>query len=92
MTELILIRHGETAWNRERRMQGQTNTPLSDIGRAQAVAVGQRLASHAFAALYSSDLQRAWDTAAAIAQASGREIVSEPRLRERNSKRACSVG
>jgi probable phosphoglycerate mutase len=82
-TELILIRHGETAWNRERRMQGQTNTPLSDMGRAQAAAVGQRLASYAFAALYSSDLQRAWDTAAAIAQASGREIVSEPRLRER---------
>ncbi len=83
VTELILIRHGETEWNRERRMQGQTNTPLSDLGRAQAAAVGQRLASHPFAALYSSDLQRAWDTAAAIAQASGRKIISEPRLRER---------
>ncbi|HTE14339.1 MAG TPA: histidine phosphatase family protein [Burkholderiales bacterium] len=83
MTELILIRHGETAWNRERRMQGQTNTPLSDTGRAQAEAVGRRLARHPFSALYSSDLQRAWDTAAAIARASGRDIVSEPRLRER---------
>ncbi len=82
-TELILIRHGETAWNRERRMQGQTDTPLSDIGRAQAEAVGQRLAGHAFVALYSSDLARAWDTAAAIARASGREIVREPALRER---------
>ena len=82
-TELILMRHGETAWNRERRMQGQTNTPLSDTGRAQAAAVGQRLAQHPFAVLYSSDLQRAWDTAVAIAQASGRAIVSEPRLRER---------
>jgi len=82
-TELILIRHGETAWNRERRMQGQTNTPLSPTGRAQAEAVGLRLARHPFAALYSSDLQRAWDTAAAIAQASGREVRSEPRLRER---------
>ena len=82
-TELILIRHGETAWNRERRMQGQTDTPLSDVGRAQAEAVGQRLAAHPFAALYSSDLSRAWDTAAAIARASGREIRREPALRER---------
>ena len=83
MTELILIRHGETAWNRERRMQGQTDTPLSDIGRAQAQAVGQRLARHPFVALYSSDLTRAWDTAAAIARASGREVRREPALRER---------
>ncbi|MEQ1776187.1 MAG: histidine phosphatase family protein [Burkholderiales bacterium] len=82
-TELILIRHGETAWNRERRMQGQTDTPLSDVGRAQAEAVGRRLAQHPFTALYSSDLSRAWDTAAAIARASGREIVREPALRER---------
>ena len=83
MTELILIRHGETAWNRERRMQGQTDTPLSDIGRAQAQAVGERLARYPFAALYSSDLSRAWDTAAAIARASGHEIRREPALRER---------
>jgi probable phosphoglycerate mutase len=84
-TELILIRHGETAWNRERRMQGQTDTPLSEIGRAQAAAVGLRLARHPFAALYSSDLSRAWDTAAAIARAheNGREIRREPALRER---------
>jgi 2,3-bisphosphoglycerate-dependent phosphoglycerate mutase len=82
MTELILIRHGETAWNRERRMQGQTDTPLSALGRAQAGAVGQRLARQPFAAIYSSDLARAWDTAAAIAEASGHKIVSEPRLRE----------
>ena len=81
-TELILIRHGETAWNRERRMQGQTDTPLSDLGRAQAQAVARRLAQHEFAAIYSSDLTRAWDTAAAIAAASGRDIVREPRLRE----------
>ena len=82
-TELILIRHGETAWNRERRMQGQTNTPLSDVGRAQAEAAGRRLALHPFAALYSSDLSRAWDTATAISRASGRDIRREPALRER---------
>lgn len=82
-TELILIRHGETLWNRERRMQGQTNTPLSDIGRAQAQALGQRMANHRFTALYSSDLARAWDTAAEVAKVSGHKIISEPRLRER---------
>ena len=84
-TELILIRHGETEWNRERRMQGQTDTPLSDRGRAQAEAVGLRLAQQSFAALYSSDLSRAWDTAAAIARANvhGIEIRRVPALRER---------
>lgn len=82
MTELILIRHGETEWNRERRMQGQIDTPLSDLGRAQAEAVGQRLARHPFHRIYSSDLTRAWDTAAAISRASGHDVVPEPRLRE----------
>ena len=82
-SEIILVRHGETAWNRERRMQGQTNTPLSDIGRAQAKAVGQRLARERFAALYSSDLERAWDTAAAIAEVTGHKIIEDKRLRER---------
>ncbi len=83
MTELILIRHGETAWNRERRMQGQTDTPLSAVGRAQAAAVGVRLAQHPIDALYSSDLSRAYDTAAALSRASGREIRRNPALRER---------
>ena len=83
MTEIILIRHGETAWNRERRMQGQTDTPLSDIGRAQAEALGQRMATRKFSALYSSDLSRAYETAAAVARVSGREIRRDPALRER---------
>lgn len=82
-TTLIVIRHGETAWNRERRMQGTTDTPLSDVGRAQARALGRRLASRGFAALYSSDLSRARDTARAIAEHTGREVVADPRLQER---------
>ena len=45
MTDLILVRHGETAWNRERRMQGHTDTPLSELGRAQAAALGLRMKS-----------------------------------------------
>jgi len=82
-TTLIVIRHGETAWNRERRMQGTTDTPLSDVGREQARALGRRLTGHAFAALYTSDLSRAWDTARAIAELTGREAVTDPRLQER---------
>ena len=82
-TRLTLIRHGETLWNRERRMQGQTDTALSDTGRAQAGALGERFAGIALAALYSSDLTRAWDTARAIAQRTGHDIIAEPQLRER---------
>ena len=82
-TTLIVIRHGETAWNREKRMQGTTDTPLSDVGRAQAQALGRRLAGHDFGALYSSDLSRARDTARAIAEHTGRRTVEDPRLQER---------
>jgi 2,3-bisphosphoglycerate-dependent phosphoglycerate mutase len=82
-TTLIVVRHGETAWNREKRMQGTTNTPLSEVGRAQAQALGRRLARHRFAALYSSDLSRARDTALAIAEHTNHEIVADPRLQER---------
>ena len=83
MTELILIRHGETTWNRERRMQGQLDTALSDLGLAQAEATGARLARHSFTTLYSSDLKRAYDTAGAISRASGKPIIAEQSLRER---------
>jgi probable phosphoglycerate mutase len=82
-TALIVIRHGETPWNREKRMQGTTDTPLSDIGRAQARALGRRLAGRGFAALYTSDLARARDTARAIAEHAGRGFVTDPRLQER---------
>ena len=64
-------------------MQGQTDTPLSDTGRAQALAVGTRLAAREFAALYSSDLSRALDTARAVSQASGKPVATDRRLRER---------
>ena len=82
-TRLIVIRHGETEWNRERRMQGTTDTRLSDLGRTQAQALGRRLAEREFAALYSSDLSRAVDTARAIAEWTGRALVTDPRLQER---------
>lgn len=82
-TRLIVIRHGETEWNREKRMQGTTDTQLSDVGRVQARALGRRLAGGGFDAIYSSDLSRARDTALAIAEATGHSLVVEPRLQER---------
>jgi 2,3-bisphosphoglycerate-dependent phosphoglycerate mutase len=82
-TKLIVVRHGETPWNREKRMQGMTDTPLSDVGQAQARALGRRLAGHEFAALYASDLARARDTASIIAEHTGRKLVMDSRLRER---------
>ena len=82
-TKLIVIRHAETIWNRDKRMQGTTDTVLSDVGRAQAQALGRRLAGRDFSALYSSDLSRARDTAHAIAEHAGRELITDPRLQER---------
>jgi probable phosphoglycerate mutase len=82
-TTLIVVRHGETVWNRERRMQGTTDTPLSDVGRSQAQAVARRLAGEDFSALYASDLARARETASVIAEHTGRKLVTDARLSER---------
>ena len=82
-TILIVVRHGETTWNREKRMQGTTDTQLSDIGRSQAQALGRRLAARPISALYSSNLSRARDTAQAIAEHTGVTLVADPRLQER---------
>ena len=82
-TELVVIRHGETVWNSERRMQGQTNSVLSARGRAQALALGQRMRSERFDFLYSSDLSRAHETAQAIGAVTGHEVRLDRRLRER---------
>ena len=79
---LILIRHGETEWNVSGRYQGQTDIPLSDRGRAQAEALGRRFASIPVDAVYSSPLQRAYDTAAAIARVKGLPIQKADGLKE----------
>lgn len=82
-TRLVVIRHGETAWNRVTRIQGHTDIPLSPLGRAQAGRLAQALADEPFAAIYASDLSRAWQTAEALAAVHGLPIREEPGLRER---------
>lgn len=77
-----LARHGETEWNRTRRIQGQADTPLNQSGRAQAGLLGQRLADASFSAIYSSDLSRAMETARLAAGEGGPEIVPVRELRE----------
>ena len=82
MLHLMLVRHGETDWNVQRRYQGQTDVPLSGFGMRQAELVAERLTGDKINAVYASDLSRAWETAQFIAGASGLEVSPEPRLRE----------
>jgi alpha-ribazole phosphatase len=82
MLRLILIRHGLTEWNVQRRYQGQTDVPLSELGKRQAQLVAERLVDQKFDAIYASDLGRAWETAQPVAKLLGVQVVSEPRLRE----------
>lgn len=84
VTRLLAIRHGETTWNLETRIQGHTDIPLNDKGRWQAERLGRVLREEGLAAIYSSDLQRASDTARAIARASGAPLVLDESLRERH--------
>ncbi len=79
---LLLLRHGETAWNRERRYQGWTDTPLSAEGLLQAEAAARELKEHTFAAVYASPLQRARDTAAAIAAPHDLPVETDPAFKE----------
>jgi 2,3-bisphosphoglycerate-dependent phosphoglycerate mutase len=82
-TEFIVIRHGETAWNAQSRIQGHLDSPLNEEGLAQALLTGERLAHETFTTLYCSDLGRALQTAQPIVDRSGHEVIREPRLRER---------
>lgn len=84
MTELIFIRHGETAWNAEGRIQGHLDVPLNETGQAQARALGERFRLEAVHAIHASDLVRAMQTAQPLAQVRGLAIAPEPGLRERH--------
>ena len=82
-TRLIAVRHGETAWNLDTRIQGHIDIGLNATGLWQAQRAGQALADEDIGAIYASDLSRAWQTAEAIAKPHGLSVQSEPRLRER---------
>ena len=82
-TRIIAIRHGETAWNADTRIQGQIDIPLSDVGRRQAALLGQALADEPVTAIYASDLLRAWETAEFLGRAVDIALTPETALRER---------
>lgn len=84
MTRLIVWRHGNTDWNATDRVQGQTDTPLNDLGREQAATAAPLLAALHPDAIFASDLSRAADTAAALAALTGLPVRTDPRLRERS--------
>lgn len=85
MHRLIIVRHGETLWNTRGRYQGQWDSPLTPLGRAQAEALARRLAPEPIAAVISSDLPRAERTALMLwPEAKGCPRHSDPRLRERH--------
>ena len=83
-TRLCVVRHGETAWNAEHRVQGQLDVPLNEVGQAQAQAAAKALAREKFDAIYSSDLSRARQTAAPTAELFSMQVVLEKELRERH--------
>ena len=84
VTRIVAVRHGETVWNAEMRMQGQLDTALSARGRWQAERVGEALADEGLEAIVASDLQRAFDTAQAIGRRSGLAVATDVALRERS--------
>jgi broad specificity phosphatase PhoE len=81
---LVLLRHGRTAWNAERRFQGQADPPLDEVGRAQAYEVAALIAALRPELLVSSDAARALQTAEVVGEVAALPVVKEPRLRERN--------
>lgn len=84
--KLLLVRHGQCETNLGNRFQGQVDSPLTELGRKQARAAAERLKREPIAAVYSSDLSRARDTAAPIAEALGLPVHPTPLLRE------CHIG
>ena len=84
MTTLVLVRHGETDWNADGRLQGQTDRPLSDHGRRQAGQLAEELEGEELEAIYCSDLARARETAEIVGERLGLEVVLDSDLREKD--------
>jgi 2,3-bisphosphoglycerate-dependent phosphoglycerate mutase len=84
VTTLLLVRHGETDWNAEGRLQGHTDRPLSDYGRRQARQLAEELADEPLDAVYASDLARARETAEIVGERLGLPVTLDPELREKD--------
>jgi len=84
VTRLCIVRHGETAWNAEHRVQGQLDVPLNEVGLAQALAASRVLAGEKVDVIYSSDLSRARQTAAPTAELFSLDVILDKDLRERH--------
>jgi probable phosphoglycerate mutase len=84
VTTLLLVRHGETDWNADGRLQGQTDRPLSDHGRRQAQQLAGELADESFEAIYASDLSRARETAEILGERLGLPVSLDSDLREKD--------
>jgi phosphoserine phosphatase len=82
VTTILLARHGESDWNRAKRWQGHADRPLTELGRAQARDLAERLAETELDAVYSSDLQRARETAEIVARSRGLDVAVLAELRE----------
>ena len=83
-TRVLLVRHGETSWNVDSRIQGHLDIELNDKGRWQAQQLAASLAQEKIDAIYSSDLSRALETATTVARLQGQSVTIEPSLRERH--------
>lgn len=83
-TTIVLIRHGQTDWNKTHRVQGQTDIPLSDEGKEQARLLGEKLTTMPLDFLYSSTLSRAKETAEIIAKITKHAVIANPAFNERN--------
>jgi broad specificity phosphatase PhoE len=84
LTTIDLIRHGETVWNREKRLQGHSDVFLSERGKEQAEKLAEYMKDISISVVYSSDLRRALDTAKAIAEVHALSVIPSKELRERN--------
>ena len=82
MTRIILVRHGETEWNKKHRMQGQVNIPLNENGLLQIRMVAERLKNEKIDVIYSSPLSRAYQTAVEIAKEHSLDIIKDDSLKE----------
>ena len=83
-TNIVIVRHGETIWNTEGRMQGHLDSELTEKGRTQAANLADRLESETFHHIYSSDLGRAMDTAQSVADKSNHTVITDQRIREKH--------